>query len=138
MINMTHCVFLLNSHISDPAMHISIDLWWEQHRYSDNSTLFYFEHYYAMNTHFIFYKNIVYKNVKPQLWGYLKNIFIAETAFSSNFNAFLRTNTLFWYGWDLKILRTLEPQQKLLVLIKKKVRSSCSRSKRATGGFSSS
>ena len=49
-------------------------------------------------THLLFYKNIVYKNVKPQLWGYLKNIFIAETAFSSNFNAFLRTNALFWHG----------------------------------------
>ena len=30
---------------------------------------------------------MVYNNVKPPLWGYLKNIFIAETAFSSNFNA---------------------------------------------------
>ena len=49
----------------------------------------------ASYTHFLFYKNIVYKNVKPQLWGYLKNIFIAETAFSSNFNAFLRTMPYF-------------------------------------------
>ena len=50
-----------------------------------------------LNTHFLFYKNIVYKNVKPKLWGYLKNLFIAETAFSSNFNVFLRTTALFWY-----------------------------------------
>ena len=49
------------------------------------------------------------------------HFFIAETAFSSNFNAFLRTNALFWHGWDLKKLRTLEPQIKLLVLIRKKV-----------------
>ena len=52
----------------------------------------------AGNTHFPFYKNMVYKNVKAQLWRNLKNIFIAETAFSSNFNAFLRTNALFWHG----------------------------------------
>ena len=58
------------------------------------------------DTHFPFYKNMVYKNVKPQLCGYLKNIFIAETAFSSNFNAFLRTNALFLSWWDLKKLRT--------------------------------
>ena len=71
-----------------------------------------------MYTHFLFYKNI-----KPQLWGYLKNIFIAETAFSSNFNASLRTNALFWHGWDLKKPRALEPQTKLPGLIKKKVRN---------------
>ena len=32
------------------------------------------------NTHFLLYKNIVYKNIKPQLWGYLKNICKAEIA----------------------------------------------------------
>ena len=31
-------------------------------------------------THFLFYKNTVYKNIEPQLWGYLKNICIAEIA----------------------------------------------------------
>ena len=68
------------------------------------------------STHFLFYKN-----VKSQLWEYLKNMFIALRVFSSTFNAFLRTNALFWHGRDLKKLRTLEPQIKLLVLIKKKV-----------------
>jgi len=33
-----------------------------------------------LTTHFLFYKNTVYKIAKPQLWGYLKNICIAEIA----------------------------------------------------------
>ena len=30
------------------------------------------------NTHFSFCKNIVYKNIEPQVLGYFKNIFIPE------------------------------------------------------------
>ena len=33
---------------------------------------------HMLSTHFFFYKNIVYKNIEPQVLGYFKNIFIAE------------------------------------------------------------